>query len=340
MSEKVQKIAPVILAEIQKADNILLHLHPSPDGDSLGSALALLSALENLGKKATLIKGDSDSPQTLSHLPCFEKIVQKNYFETDLSFFDLFIILDASSPNMVSKKGEVKFPKDLKTVVIDHHSTNSEFGLINLVLTDYPATAQIVYDLLKTWGRPVTPEIAANLFVGVYTDTGGFKYPGTNRDTFLIAADLITIYPDFAKTIFLLENSFEPQNLAFIALALSSVEHYFNGQLALSKVSFKKLRQKGLEKRHTERIEIPNFLKSVKGWEIGASLVEAEPNLVKVSLRTRDAEKYDLGAIAHATGFGGGHKAAAGAAFKMPLPKAKKLLLETIKSLHPELGKP
>lgn len=111
MDEKIINLAPVILAEVEKAKKILLHLHPRPDGDSVGSALSMMHVLEGMGKEVTVIKGDSPLPQYLSVLPGFSKIVPQNFFETDLSQFDLFIIQDSSTPGFVSLLGEVVFPK-------------------------------------------------------------------------------------------------------------------------------------------------------------------------------------------------------------------------------------
>ena len=182
--------APVILAEIRKANNILLHCHPSPDPDSVGSALAMKFALEQLGKKATVIKGDSEIPQAFMHFPGAKDIVQKNFFEVDLKDFDLFIAVDAGGLVTVSRKGEVVFPPTLKVIVIDHHQTNGGYGSINLIEPNYPANCQILFDLFKLWNVKLDASIAANLFIGIYTDTGSFKFAGVNHYTFDVARQL------------------------------------------------------------------------------------------------------------------------------------------------------
>src|SRR3989344_3205155 len=96
-------ISSDILSHIEKANSILLHCHPSPDPDSVGSVLAMKCALEQMGKKATVIKGDSDIPQAFMHFPGADTIVKKNFGEVDLKNFDLFIILDSASPEMISR---------------------------------------------------------------------------------------------------------------------------------------------------------------------------------------------------------------------------------------------
>ncbi|KKU92138.1 MAG: Phosphoesterase RecJ domain protein [Microgenomates group bacterium GW2011_GWA1_48_10] len=339
MTDKVKQMAPVIWEEIQKANNILLHCHPNPDADSIGSVLAMMHFLKSLGKNVTAIIGDSEKPTNLDFLPGFDQIEPKNYFQIDNSKFDLFLILDSSSLDQISKKSEMIFPQKLRTVVVDHHSSNREFGQVNLVDTSYGSLAEMIYDLFKLWHVQISPQMAICLFLGIYTDTG-FRYPRTTSDTFAAASELAKIYPDFPEAIFKLENSEEPERIKFIGLALSSVETYFNNNVAIAAVSFDQMEKLGIKARHTEKTDIPNYLKSVKGWNIGIKMNEVEVGKVSVSFRTRDASRWDVAKIATATGSGGGHPAAAGATIKKPLAEAKTFLLETIEKVYPELGTP
>jgi phosphoesterase RecJ-like protein len=340
MADPISSLAPQIWDLIQKSQNILLHLHPSPDQDSAGSALAFWWALTNLGKNPVVFSGDSEKPNWLDFLPGGDRVVIKNYFEIHPQNFDLFIIVDASSPDQISKIGNITFTDTLRTIVIDHHQTNRKYAELNLVDTDSPATGQLVYDLFKLWNINFTPEIAACLFTAIYFDTGGFKYPLTTPKTFRIAGDLIDIYPDFSTLIFNMENQNDPENLLFLGLALSSIEHYFQGHVAISAVSYDRLQKLGITKKHTEKMEVSNFLKTVIGWDIGILFVETQPDIIGLSFRTRDFNKYDVSKIAVATGFGGGHPAAAGATLKMPFTQAKKLLLDSIAKTYPDLGEP
>jgi phosphoesterase RecJ-like protein len=340
MTDIVTKLAPQIWDRIQKSQNILLHCHPSPDGDSIGSALTLYHLLRGLNKHPTVIMGDSEPPRSLSYLPGFEQITVKNFFQIDLTGFDLFIIVDSSSLGQISKLGNINFPENLDTVVIDHHFSNHGFAKLNLVDTSYIATSQILYDLIKIWGITLTREIAACLFIGIYTDSGGFKYPLTNVETFIASAALIKIYPDFSKDIFIYENSLEPQQISYLALAFNSIEHFFSGKVAISMIHYSALSDLGIKKKHTEKMEVSNFLKSVIGWEIGITMTEIAPNEVNLSFRTRDEAKYNVAKIAQSTGFGGGHPAAAGAFLKMSYDQSKKLLLESIAKAYPDLGSP
>lgn len=334
------KIFQDIFDQIQKSSSILLHLHPSPDGDSLGSALAMYLYLKSISKKVTLIKGDSDLPQNFKNQPGFNDITPKNIFDLELSQFDLFIALDTSAPNQISKLGEIKFPPSLKTIVIDHHATKTNFGQINYIDDSVMSTCQLVFELLNKWKVKLTPEIAVNLFIGIYTDTGGFKYQKTTFRTFEIAAILAKINPDFPKYIFEIENNADPGQITFKGLALNSISLFFNDHVAISSISHEDLLLHQLSRHHSEKSEISNILKSVVNWDIGIAMVEYEPGIVAVSMRTRDAAKYNLNKIGEATGAGGGHPAAAGATIYKPLPEAQKFLLEIIQKLHPDLGSP
>ncbi|HAI22503.1 MAG: DHH family/DHHA1 domain protein [Candidatus Collierbacteria bacterium GW2011_GWA1_42_60] len=338
MTDKVIEMAPKILELIKKSKKILLHCHPYPDADSIGSVLAMTLALKKMGLEVTSILGDSEYPDDLIVLPHHDLLVKKNYSEIDTGEFDLFIILDSSTLGQVSRLAEVKIPKNMKTVVIDHHVTNLKYGDINLVDETYTATSQIIYDLFIRWGVEVDKDMAVCLFLGLYTDSGGFKYPSTTANTLAVGAELAKINPDFPRVIFEMENAKDPQEIAYEGLALSSIEKYFSGKLVMAAVPYEKLKEKGIQKGFTQG-GVGNTLISVIGWEIGINFVEADPGVVLVSFRTRNSDKHDVSLIASMIGKGGGHKAAAGTTIYEPFEVAKKQLLETIAKTFPDLGK-
>ncbi len=324
--------APVILAEIKKAKSVLLHCHPSPDPDSVGSALAMKFAVEQLGVKATVFKGDSEIPDAFMHFPGARDIVQKNFFELDLAEFDLFIIQDSGSKEMISRFKPIEFPLPMRTIVIDHHASNQGYGDINLVEPTYPAACQVLHDLFMEWQIKLTPEIAANLFIGMYTDTGGFKYRGTTARTFAVAAELTKIVPSFPKLISDMENSRTPGDLALQALALSNIETFLNGKCGLSIVTLAGLKEKNIPMSDVHAGMISPILQSVKEWSIAGVIIEVAPGNIKMSFRSKDAD-YDVSKLAVALG-GGGHKDAAGAVLMMPLEDAKKLVVQKMEELY------
>ncbi len=325
--------------EIKKSKEILMTLHPSPDGDSIGSNLALYHALTKMGKKVTLISGDSQLPDNFVTLPGVLKITNQNFFDLDLSKFDLFIINDIAALNQISRIKTIEFPKTLKTINFDHHASNSGLADINLINSSYPSTCQLIFDLFESNKVKITPEVAACLFVGMYTDTGGFKYSGTTDKTFQIAAKLAAIYPAFPKLIFDIENNDHPDRLKFLSLILSTVETHFSDSVAVASLSHQNIKDNNLNPTVISSSEIANILKSITGWQIGVAIIEHQTNNIKVSFRTRDASKFDLSLVAVALG-GGGHKAAAGLVLKdTSLDDAKKLVIKTIKKTYPKIGK-
>lgn len=337
MNKKVKELSPKIWEEIKNSKNILLHNHPSPDADSVGGSLALMHFLESLGKLVRVIAGDSKTPEDLKHLPGVEKIRQKNFFQIDLSKFDLFLILDSSNKDMVSREDEVVFPKNLKTIVLDHHTSNKGFGAVNLICPEYIATCLLIYDLLKLWRVDINPNTAVCLLVGIYFDSGGFKYFPTDSNTFLAAAELSKVAPDYHKTIMLIENSSHPKDIEFLKLGLNSINHYFSDKVAVSEIRFEDLEAKGITEENIDKAHISNILKSVIGWDVAVSLIEIKPGLVNVGLRTRNPETYDLSKLALALG-GGGHPGAAGATIEKPFNEAKEILLEAIKICFPDIN--
>jgi len=328
--------AKKILEEIKKSKKILLHLHPGPDGDSLGSTLAMMHFLTGINKKVTLISGDSEPPSYLSSLPGFKKVKKQSFQKTNLKKYDLFIILDTADLNQITKIDEVKFPGSLKTVIIDHHQSNTKFADINYVDKNSPATCQILYKLLTLWKAKITPEIAACLFIGIYTDTM-FKYPKTTSDTFEICARLTALYPEFTKIIFNMENSNDPSRLKLQGIALSSIETHLDNHLAISSISNHDITQNSFSVNNISGSDMANTLKSVVGWTISAHIIEYQPDHCKISFRTRNSEKYDVSKIASSIGNGGGHKAAAGATTNISLEKTKKLIVATVKKIYPKL---
>jgi len=337
MTEEIKKTSLDILKAIKGAKNVLLHCHPYADPDSIGSVLAMTMVLKNMGISATPISGDSNYPSNLTSLPQHDLIVPKNFTQINVSDFDLFIIMDSSSPNQITKLTEVVFPKSLKTIVIDHHVSNQKYGDINLVVNDSSSTCEVLFNLFKEWKVEIDKDIAICLFLGIFSDTGGFKYQATTADTLLAASELARINDGFPDVIFEMENSRNAQEIEFTGLALSSLRKYFSGRVVMATVPFSDIEKLGISKEHTQ-VGIANILLSVVGWDIAISLVETEPNVVTVSLRTRDSEKYDVSLIAMAVGKGGGHKAAAGTSINESFEKSIEMLVDTIATTFPELG--
>ncbi len=315
------------LAVIQSSHNILLHLHPKPDEDSIGSALATYHALTSLGKKATVIQGDSVLPERFAVLPGYEHIVRKSYVDIDLADFDLFIIQDCGAKTLITRKQEVVFPPHLKTIIIDHHKTNDRYADINLIDTSRASTTEFLYTLFVEWGWAITPDIAACLYAGLFGDTGGFRYQSTTLETMRVAAKLVECYPDFSKLTSALENSNRKGKIYFDALALNSLETYANDTVAIASVSYADMQKKGIVAEDSDNNTIANMFLTVKEWKVGIMLTEKSIGEIGINLRSKD--DVDVSLIAQKLG-GGGHKNASGARLMMSLEDAKKKVIEAI----------
>lgn len=327
--------ADQIFEEIKNANNILLHCHPKPDPDSVGSALGMYFMLQALGKTATVISGDSDIMNDLS-LPGVNKIQKKSFFDIDPTQFDLFIILDSAGKEMVSKKGEVVFPKTMKTIVIDHHISNKAFGDINLINPSAVSTTQILYDLCKEWDISFSKEIATNLLAGMYADSGAFSYENSSQKMFVAVAELVQHCPNF-HTLFtqIREGGTTKDLLRIKGLMFDSIEHPFIG-VALSAVSYDQLQQAGVDSVYATSRGIAAQLKQVPEWDIGITLLEKSPDNVSMSIRAKEKDGYDVAKTAALLG-GGGHRLASGALLETSLEEAKKQVIDALKATHPHL---
>ena len=172
-----------IIEEIKNAKTIVILTHETPDGDAIGSCLAMKLALKQIGKNADVII--KEVPRIFDFLP------QREYIKTssDIQEYDLAISLDcADFKRMV---GNEYFEKAKQTIVIDHHSSNKMYGNINFVNPVSPACCQILIGMFQYFNINIDKELGTCILTGIITDTGGFRYSGVNSDTFEFAAELL-----------------------------------------------------------------------------------------------------------------------------------------------------
>jgi phosphoesterase RecJ-like protein len=250
---------------------------------------------------------------------------------------------------MISRKGYVVFPPisnpNLKAIVIDHHASNMGYGEINLVANQYVSTTEILFDLFQEWNIPFSKEIATNLYVGLFTDGGGFRYDRISDHSFYMAGVMYSHNPDLLKVIELLENSASKNSVDFMGLALTQKKVFGpfdifdaatnstknKGSFVISYVSYDDIQKLGLTPDdYWNGNIVSHMIKAVVGWNVTAMLIEVTPGEVKCSFRTRDQIEFDVSKVALALG-GGGHKAAAGV--KKPLPEAMEIVAETMKDI-------
>lgn len=311
-------------AELDKSQKILLSLHKNPDGDSVGSNLAMALVLKNLGKEVEVITPDN-VPTYLQFLLDATKIQLKRAEEVDFSSFDLCIALDMSAPDMMKLKEPL--PSSLPIVCIDHHATNKNWGTINYVEAENISTASVLQQLFSAMRVPFSAEIATCLLAGLATDSGFFQY---NRDSesFRTAASLVDAGADYQKIVYEVNKQVEINDYQFVGHALENLE------LALDKFTFITIPHALWQEYCAEEDRtylLKSYIQNIKGTEAGAILTEVAPGEIKVSLRARN-HAVDVAAIAEKLG-GGGHKAAAGASILgKTLTEAKEIIVELLKS--------
>lgn len=341
MSDQFKQLAPIIWSEIQKANNILLHCHRNSDLDSIGSALGLKLALDKLGKQATVIAGDDLHVDAGKVLPKHELILEKDFPSVDLDQFDIFISLDSSSPDQITRNIELKFPLKIKTIVIDHHKSSTDYGDINLVEPNSSSTGEMVYELLKLHPNfTFDKDIASCLFMAIWSDTGGFRFI-KGSGALHIAAELVDMGIDSMQMI-QSALSIPAQNIKYVGYGLNLLKEHFNGQVITTQLSLSKLTEMGLLESLMSQIykKVTYEMQSSSQAAIVAVLYEKSPGVIGMSLRSPNPDNFrDVLKIGLKLG-GGGHPFAAGGRYSGTLDQAERELLSVIHEIYPDLGQP
>lgn len=311
----LKKVASKILSK----DNIYILCHQYPDGDTIGSALALSLALLQKGKRAKLL--------------CSDKIPNKYSYITNklevLNFEPEYIIsVDVADEKLLGSNLK-KYEKDID-LCIDHHQKNTGYAKETIIDSSAAATAQIIYKLIKEMDVEVTKAIADCIYTGITTDTGCFKYANATEETYLIAADMLK-YGASASTINKI--MFDTKSIAKIRLEkliYESLKFYFNNTCATIYLTKSMIEESKAEDDDLDGISsIPRMIAGVK---VGVTFREKENNEFKISVRTEG--EIDACKICEAFD-GGGHKNAAGCSIKGSLSEIeKKLILKIGESLN------
>jgi phosphoesterase RecJ-like protein len=319
ISEQDWQAAVDALAEAEVAV-ISCHIHP--DGDALGSALALHRALANAGRAAVV---SFSEPFTVARhyrfLTGLDELVPPDRVPTDA---DLFLCFDAGSLDRLGSLVDA-FQGAARTVVVDHHASNTRFGDVNLIDPESPASAVLCRELLRRLDLPLDTEIATALYTGLVTDTGRFQYQATTPQTHLLAAELLAAgvrQYEVAKAVF---ETNDIGYLRLIADALARITQVPAASLVWTRVGLADLAAHGVDMDETEGLI--DLVRTDGTSDVAAVLKEQPEGGYKVSLRSKGAT--DVGALA--TGFGGGgHKYAAG--FSSDLD-ADKIVADLVKAL-------
>lgn len=302
---------------LKAAKKLVIVSHVSPDGDTLGSSLALMHALRMLGKEI-IMNVDDDISTVYSFLPGINEY--RRFAPGESVDADLLVIIDASSADRAGNAMEVvKSPAVLN---IDHHKTNTRFADYLYLDSDAAATAEIIYSLLAEMGIKLTRDIATCIYEGIYTDTGSFKYSNTTSNTLKTAADLLNygVNPSQISDNMELKSRSQVEMLRKVLETLTFLK---DGKIAYIEIPPE------LYDHNVETDAFISYPRYVEGVEVALLFKQVEDNLTRVSFRSKE---IDVAKIALSFG-GGGHKKAAGCSICAPLKEAEKVILGAVGAL-------
>lgn len=311
-----------IFEEIEKAKKVLLVSHVNPDGDTLGSCCAMK---EFIGEKADVFIQTTEEVGVPENLKFLKGINKAKFSDTVEDIYDLVIALDVASIDRITGEARKIFDKAPLTINIDHHKTNKGYGKINWIKGDVSSTGEILFNMFKEKNLPITKDIGDCLYVAILTDTGGFRYENTKKETLCAAGELISLGVDNAEIAKKCYNQKAKNMVLFQAAVVANSEFLFNDTVVIGLITKEIFEKFNAKNEYTEGIA--ETLRTIKTVEVSAVLKENDLGNTKVSLRS---DNVDVAEIVQAFN-GGGHSKAAGCTIKQPLNKAKELLIQEIK---------
>lgn len=301
---------------LKSHDDIAIITHIMPDGDALGSSLALRHALGNMGKRAFVCDRD-EVPGHLHMLPGWETVARPDA----LPFVPQAVIaIDCADEGRMGTAGSL-MTEGIPCAVIDHHETNKTEIAPALVDGEASASGVLVHAILQAMSASITPDIALCLYVAISTDTGNFSFSNVNPDALNAVADCLKAGVDVADLSFKLFRMKSRGRTKLLGRALNGIEYLENGQIALIRLKRSDFSECGANDSDTEGIV--NFGIDTEGAEVAILAVERVGS-TKFSLRTR--ERINAAQVAETMG-GGGHARAAGVTLQLPLNEAVEQVL-------------
>jgi len=312
-----------ILRRIADSRNVFVTTHSNPDGDAVGSLLAMGLALEKSGKQVVMYN-KSPIPAVYRFLPSSERIRQRMPNGTG---FDTAVVLDCGALQRIGYS--LKSMNGISVVLnIDHHVTNTAFGDVQLIDPRACSTAEIVYGLIKRMAVPIDRDMATAIYTGILTDTGSFRFSNTNQAAFAICQEMTQRGVDPYRVAQHVYGTYSLGRIKLLNLALDSIEISFNGKLSIMTITQDMLSQTGTQPedvdglihyaRRIEDVKVAALIQELKNGQNGAG--NSKENRFHISLRSDGT--VDVASIATAYG-GGGHRSAAGFGIEATLTDIK-----------------
>lgn len=311
---------------VRTHQHFILTTHVRPDGDGLGSLLALDEALRHLGKQTHLTVASSLPPR-YEFLDPHRRIVPFQGSNEACHAADAIVVLDTSTWNQLGEFGDFLRASNAAKVVLDHHLTQDDLQAQRFVDPTAEATGRLVYEALQALPWQLTPSAAEALFVAVAMDTGWFRFANVRPATLALAAELVQAG---ARPEILYEQLFERNSLGrlkLMGLVLERLQVTHGGRVAYTEIHRGDYEAVGAVPQDSE--DLVNFTRSVAGVEIGLFFLEQPRGGIKVSFRSRGP---DVARLAERFG-GGGHKLASGATLTTTLPAARAAVLAAVEDV-------
>ncbi len=303
---------------------VLPHIHP--DGDTIGSCIALNLFFKSLGLVSYVVNNDT--------LPVSLRFLNTENFITSEAFEHLgwengsyaVIVVDSSDLDRIGDRKNI-YEGAVMRLNIDHHITNEIFADITWIDHTASSTGELVYELVRTNGGVIDKEMAEPLYVAITTDTGSFKYDNTSPRTHRVVASLLETGFDAQKSIVEVYQNKDFDQVKLMQIALNHLELHNSGRIGITYIKLEDVESAQIVNYDTDGI--CESIRDISGLEVAVFLRETKPNLFKVSTRS----KYDFDVAAFSLKFGGGgHKKAAGFSMEMTLEVAMNEILNALKS--------
>ena len=316
-----------IIEEIRKAESIIILTHETPDGDAIGSTLAMKLALKTIGKEAEVVI--KEYPRIFNYLPGREEV--KN--ETETQKYDLAISLDCA--DLKRLVGKEYFEEAKQTIVIDHHGSNQMYGDINFVNPVAPACCQILIGMFEYFNIELDKEIGTCILTGIITDTGGFRYSGVTPETFEFTAELLQKGVNVAEISKKVLDTRTKANFELMKRVIDRMEFFEDGKISFTYITNKDLEEVNAEiGDHEGLVEIG---REVEGVEVAVFIRQKEDDENKYKISMRSNNYVNVSDVCFTFG-GGGHPRAAGAVTQGDVEQVKqKVLNELSKVLNVNL---
>jgi phosphoesterase RecJ-like protein len=316
-----------IIAALHICKTILVSVHKSPDGDALGSQIALMLALEKMGKTVTAHNLDP-VPEIYRFLPHQDRITSG----PDVAGrFDAMIVLDSDPPRTGLFSGD--YPA-ATLINIDHHITNPLLWPLTWLDAAASATGEMIFKLVLQAGLHIDRDMALCLYTSIFTDTGSFRYSNTSPECMRISATLLEAGADPWLVTENVYESYSFNRLKLLGNVLGDMERSPDGRMAWVVVTEELFRKTGTTAEDTDNFV--NFVRSVGGVEVAILFRQVAQKQYKISLRSKG--RVDLSGLAQALG-GGGHKNAAGSTLDGALDDVQhKVLGEVTKIIRSQMG--